>query len=129
MLIWKRGLVLTNGRERRLPSRLSAAQFGAFQFVAGRGEWSPPKRGCENFPTMSTSAPLGSPVSAEYDPMRTAAKWSVHEGAGESNGLRRRIVGSVGRQVGSDPETRSHRKPMAGLHRHGSQTIHADGLQ
>ena len=63
---------------------------------------------------MSTSAPLGSPVSAEYDPMRTAAKWSVHEGAGEPNGLRRRIVGSVSRQVGSDPETRSHREPMAG---------------
>jgi hypothetical protein len=31
----------------------------------------PKKRGCENFPTMSTSAPLGSPGSAEYDPMRT----------------------------------------------------------
>ena len=27
-------------------------------------------------------------------------------------GLRRRIVGSVGRQVGSDPETRRHRKPF-----------------
>ena len=58
-----------------------------FYFVAGIREWSPLNRGCANFPTVSTSALLGSPVSAEYDPMRTAAKWSVHEGAGGSSGL------------------------------------------
>ena len=49
-----------------------------FHFAAGIGVWSPPNRGWENFPAMSTSAPLGSPVSAEYDPMRTAASgWSA----------------------------------------------------
>ena len=50
---------------------------------------------------MSSSAPLGSPVSAEYDPMRTAAKWSVHEGAGGSNGCAGDLPAL--RQAGSDP--------------------------
>ena len=38
---------------------------------------------------MSNYALLGSPVSAEYDPMRTAACGQSHAGAGGSNGAAR----------------------------------------
>jgi hypothetical protein len=76
---------------------------------------SPPKRGCENSSAVSTSAPLGSPVSAADDPMVRDRRWWLRprRELADPMGLRRRIVGAVGRQVGSDPETRSHREPVA----------------
>ena len=73
---------------------------------------------------MSNSAPLGSPVSAEYDPMRTACWWVVSAHAGSWRiqwGCADELSAPWPTGDGSAPETRSHRKPSgyiaAGLKR------------
>jgi hypothetical protein len=90
----------------------------------GRG--SPPKRGLDNFPAVSNYAPLGSPGSAEYGPMRTVADGRPTRELADSGGFADLPVlrGPAGR-----PELQ--RPVVIGsiwLHRCGSQTLHASGL-